>query len=70
MSRVRAPDDDARWRVDHLSLTQPWHQFDEAVLFHRAVLGLRPQESVDVADPTACCAAAPSPPTTAPSASC
>ncbi|MEV5459548.1 bifunctional sugar phosphate isomerase/epimerase/4-hydroxyphenylpyruvate dioxygenase family protein [Streptomyces cellulosae] len=46
-----APDDDARWRVDHLSLTQPWHQFDEAVLFHRAVLGLRPQESVDVADP-------------------
>ncbi|WP_439813423.1 bifunctional sugar phosphate isomerase/epimerase/4-hydroxyphenylpyruvate dioxygenase family protein [Streptomyces sp. P9-2] len=45
------PDDDARWRVDHLSLTQPWHQFDEAVLFHRAVLGLRPQESVDVADP-------------------
>ncbi|MCQ4196961.1 sugar phosphate isomerase/epimerase and 4-hydroxyphenylpyruvate domain-containing protein [Streptomyces parvulus] len=38
-------------RVDHLSLTQPWHQFDEAVLFHRAVLGLRPQESVDVADP-------------------
>ncbi|MEV5366105.1 TIM barrel protein [Streptomyces cellulosae] len=45
------PDDDARWGVDHLSLTQPWHQFDEAVLFHRAVLGLRPQESVDVADP-------------------
>lgn len=42
---------DAAWRVDHLSLTQPWHQFDEAALFHRAVLGLRPQESVDVADP-------------------
>ncbi|MCZ9351525.1 sugar phosphate isomerase/epimerase and 4-hydroxyphenylpyruvate domain-containing protein [Streptomyces mutabilis] len=39
------------WRVDHLSLTQPWHQFDEAALFHWAVLGLRPQESVDVADP-------------------
>ncbi|MFD8200477.1 bifunctional sugar phosphate isomerase/epimerase/4-hydroxyphenylpyruvate dioxygenase family protein [Streptomyces sp. NPDC003470] len=38
-------------RVDHVSLTQPWHQFDEAVLFHRGVLGLRPQESVDVADP-------------------
>ncbi|MER7194106.1 bifunctional sugar phosphate isomerase/epimerase/4-hydroxyphenylpyruvate dioxygenase family protein [Streptomyces flaveolus] len=38
-------------RVDHLSLAQPWHQFDEAVLFHRSVLGLRPQESVDVADP-------------------
>lgn len=46
-----APGDDADWRVDHLSLTQPWHQFDEAALFHRAVLGLRPQESVDVADP-------------------
>ncbi|WP_432083234.1 bifunctional sugar phosphate isomerase/epimerase/4-hydroxyphenylpyruvate dioxygenase family protein [Streptomyces sp. WAC 04229] len=42
---------DAAWRVDHLSLTQPWHQFDEAALFHRGVLGLRPQESVDVADP-------------------
>jgi 4-hydroxyphenylpyruvate dioxygenase len=38
-------------RVDHLSLTQPWHQFDEAVLFHRSVLGLTAQESVDVADP-------------------
>jgi 4-hydroxyphenylpyruvate dioxygenase len=46
-----APHDDGHWRVDHLSLTQPWHQFDEAALFHRAVLGLRPQESVDVADP-------------------
>ncbi|CAM5507755.1 hypothetical protein STENM223S_03053 [Streptomyces tendae] len=46
-----APGDDAGWRVDHLSLTQPWHQFDEAALFNRAVLGLRPQESVDVADP-------------------
>ncbi|KUN88319.1 bifunctional sugar phosphate isomerase/epimerase/4-hydroxyphenylpyruvate dioxygenase family protein [Streptomyces griseoruber] len=38
-------------RVDHVALTQPWHQFDEAVLFHRGVLGLDPQESVDVADP-------------------
>ncbi|MFF3846214.1 bifunctional sugar phosphate isomerase/epimerase/4-hydroxyphenylpyruvate dioxygenase family protein [Streptomyces sp. NPDC002328] len=38
-------------RIDHLSLTQPWHHFDEAVLFHRAVLGLDAQESVDVADP-------------------
>lgn len=44
-------DADAAWRIDHLSLTQPWHQFDEAALFHRGVLGLRPQESVDVADP-------------------
>ncbi|MFF4349115.1 bifunctional sugar phosphate isomerase/epimerase/4-hydroxyphenylpyruvate dioxygenase family protein [Streptomyces sp. NPDC001530] len=38
-------------RVDHLALTQPWHQFDEAALFHRSVLGLGAQESVDVADP-------------------
>ncbi|MFB7330036.1 sugar phosphate isomerase/epimerase and 4-hydroxyphenylpyruvate domain-containing protein [Streptomyces adustus] len=38
-------------RVDHLALTQPWHHFDEAALFHRSVLGLRAQDSVDVADP-------------------
>ncbi len=37
--------------IDHLALTQPWHHFDEAVLFHRAVLGLRAEDSVDVADP-------------------
>ncbi|MFD7713703.1 bifunctional sugar phosphate isomerase/epimerase/4-hydroxyphenylpyruvate dioxygenase family protein [Streptomyces sp. NPDC059785] len=38
-------------RVDHVALTQPWHQFDEAALFHRSVLGLAARESVDVADP-------------------
>ncbi|MEV7439141.1 sugar phosphate isomerase/epimerase and 4-hydroxyphenylpyruvate domain-containing protein [Streptomyces griseoviridis] len=38
-------------RVDHLALSQPWHQFDEAVLFHRGVLGLDARESVDLADP-------------------
>ncbi|MFD7938902.1 bifunctional sugar phosphate isomerase/epimerase/4-hydroxyphenylpyruvate dioxygenase family protein [Streptomyces sp. NPDC059755] len=38
-------------RIDHVALTQPWHHFDEAVLFHRGVLGLDAQESVDVADP-------------------
>ncbi|MFD4029054.1 bifunctional sugar phosphate isomerase/epimerase/4-hydroxyphenylpyruvate dioxygenase family protein [Streptomyces sp. NPDC058637] len=38
-------------RVDHVALTQPWHQFDEAALFHRSVLGLRPHASVDLADP-------------------
>ncbi|MET8248891.1 TIM barrel protein [Streptomyces sp. NPDC005202] len=38
-------------RIDHLALTQPWHHFDEAALFHRSVLGLDAQESVDVADP-------------------
>ncbi|MFG2549868.1 bifunctional sugar phosphate isomerase/epimerase/4-hydroxyphenylpyruvate dioxygenase family protein [Streptomyces sp. NPDC048581] len=38
-------------RIDHLALVQPWHHFDEATLFHRSVLGLHAQESVDVADP-------------------
>ncbi|WEH14299.1 sugar phosphate isomerase/epimerase and 4-hydroxyphenylpyruvate domain-containing protein [Streptomyces sp. VNUA24] len=38
-------------RVDHLALTQPWHQFDEAALFHRTVLGLHARDSVEVADP-------------------
>ncbi|MGI5193506.1 bifunctional sugar phosphate isomerase/epimerase/4-hydroxyphenylpyruvate dioxygenase family protein [Streptomyces sp. CA-288835] len=38
-------------RIDHLALTQPWHHFDEAALFHHSVLGLRAQQSVDVADP-------------------
>ncbi|MFD9003414.1 bifunctional sugar phosphate isomerase/epimerase/4-hydroxyphenylpyruvate dioxygenase family protein [Streptomyces sp. NPDC059582] len=38
-------------RIDHLALTQPWHHFDEAALFHRSVLGLHAQDSVDVADP-------------------
>ncbi|WDF42785.1 TIM barrel protein [Streptomyces sp. T12] len=38
-------------RIDHLALTQPWHHYDEATLFHRSVLGLDAQESVDVADP-------------------
>lgn len=37
--------------IDHLQLTQPWHHFDDAVLFHRTVLGLRAEDSVDVADP-------------------
>ncbi|WP_329222513.1 sugar phosphate isomerase/epimerase and 4-hydroxyphenylpyruvate domain-containing protein [Streptomyces sp. NBC_01485] len=41
----------ADFRIDHVALTQPWHHFDEAVLFHRGVLGLDAQESVDVADP-------------------
>ncbi|WP_406443261.1 sugar phosphate isomerase/epimerase and 4-hydroxyphenylpyruvate domain-containing protein [Streptomyces sp. NBC_00631] len=37
--------------IDHLALTQPWHQYDEAALFHHSVLGLHAQDSVDVADP-------------------
>jgi 4-hydroxyphenylpyruvate dioxygenase len=38
-------------RIDHVALTQPWHRFDEAALFYRAVLGLTPEDSVELADP-------------------
>ncbi|MEV0181661.1 TIM barrel protein [Streptomyces sp. NPDC050625] len=38
-------------RIDHIALTQPWHQFDEAALFHRGVLGLEVDDSLDLADP-------------------
>ncbi|MFC4587049.1 bifunctional sugar phosphate isomerase/epimerase/4-hydroxyphenylpyruvate dioxygenase family protein [Sphaerisporangium corydalis] len=37
--------------IDHVALTQPWHHFDEASLFYRSVLGLRPRESLELADP-------------------
>jgi 4-hydroxyphenylpyruvate dioxygenase len=37
--------------VDHVALTQPWHRFDESALFFAAVLGMRPQESLDLPDP-------------------
>jgi 4-hydroxyphenylpyruvate dioxygenase len=37
--------------IDHVALTQPWHHFDEAALFYRNVLGLRPQESLELPDP-------------------
>ncbi|WP_406503420.1 bifunctional sugar phosphate isomerase/epimerase/4-hydroxyphenylpyruvate dioxygenase family protein [Streptomyces sp. NBC_01602] len=37
--------------VDHVALTQPWHQYDEAILFYRSVIGLQPHDSVDVPDP-------------------
>ncbi|MFJ8884240.1 bifunctional sugar phosphate isomerase/epimerase/4-hydroxyphenylpyruvate dioxygenase family protein [Streptomyces sp. NPDC102402] len=45
------PDPIGITRVDHIALTQPWHHYDEATLFHRGVLGLRPHASVDLADP-------------------
>ncbi|KOU77992.1 4-hydroxyphenylpyruvate dioxygenase [Streptomyces sp. MMG1533] len=48
---AKAPAPGRTARIDHLALTQPWHHFDEATLFHRSVLGLHAQESVDVADP-------------------
>jgi 4-hydroxyphenylpyruvate dioxygenase len=37
--------------IDHVALTQPWHHFDEAALFYRSVLGLHPQESLELPDP-------------------
>ncbi|GAA2613401.1 TIM barrel protein [Actinomadura fulvescens] len=37
--------------IDHVALTQPWHLFDEASLFYRSVLGLRPHESLELPDP-------------------
>jgi 4-hydroxyphenylpyruvate dioxygenase len=37
--------------VDHVALAQPFDHFDEAALFYRSVLGLRPQRSSEVAAP-------------------
>ncbi|MGH3352214.1 MAG: bifunctional sugar phosphate isomerase/epimerase/4-hydroxyphenylpyruvate dioxygenase family protein [Nocardioides sp.] len=38
-------------RIDHVNLVQPWHSFDEAVLFYASVLSLDPQPTQDVAGP-------------------
>jgi 4-hydroxyphenylpyruvate dioxygenase len=38
-------------RIDHVGLTQPFDSFDEAVLFYRSVLGLAPQDALEVAAP-------------------
>ncbi len=37
--------------VDYVALSQPAYRFDEAALFYQSVLGLRPRDSEDVADP-------------------
>ncbi|WP_067975658.1 sugar phosphate isomerase/epimerase and 4-hydroxyphenylpyruvate domain-containing protein [Nocardiopsis trehalosi] len=37
--------------IDHVGLPQPRHHVDEAALFYRSVLALRPSPSVQVADP-------------------
>ncbi|MGW5860811.1 bifunctional sugar phosphate isomerase/epimerase/4-hydroxyphenylpyruvate dioxygenase family protein [Streptomyces sp. NPDC055239] len=50
-SRERKEPSEAIRRIDHIALTQPWHQFDEASLFHRGVLGLEADDSLDLADP-------------------
>jgi 4-hydroxyphenylpyruvate dioxygenase len=38
-------------RVDHVALSQPFHFFDEAVLFYRSVLGLEPGQDLELAAP-------------------
>ncbi|XVQ14007.1 bifunctional sugar phosphate isomerase/epimerase/4-hydroxyphenylpyruvate dioxygenase family protein [Spirillospora sp. CA-255316] len=47
----REPADGEITHIDHVALTQPWHHFDEASLFYRGVLGLRPHESLELPDP-------------------
>lgn len=42
--------DSALRAVDHLALSLPFERFDEGVLFFRSVLGLRPQQSVELVD--------------------
>ena len=38
--------------IDHVNLAQPWHRFDEAVLFYSSVLALESSTSQDVPAPT------------------
>lgn len=38
-------------RIDHVNLALPFDQFDEGILFFRAVLGLQPHEPLDLPDP-------------------
>ncbi|AGM06099.1 bifunctional sugar phosphate isomerase/epimerase/4-hydroxyphenylpyruvate dioxygenase family protein [Amycolatopsis keratiniphila] len=37
--------------IDHIALTQPFDHFDEATLFYRSVLGLRPEPVAEFAAP-------------------
>ena len=37
--------------IDHITLAQPFDAFDEAALFYRSVLDLRPSESTELAAP-------------------
>ena len=46
-----APPDTGVTHVDHVALTQPFDNFDEAVLFYRSVLGLHTQHVSEVAAP-------------------
>ncbi len=38
--------------IDHVNLSHPWQDFDEAVLFYSSVLALQPTSSQDVAAPS------------------
>jgi 4-hydroxyphenylpyruvate dioxygenase len=38
--------------IDHVNLSHPWQDFDEAVLFYSSVLALHPTSSQDVAAPS------------------
>lgn len=38
-------------RVDHVNLAQPWDEFDEAVLFYTATLGMEAETGTEVAGP-------------------
>jgi 4-hydroxyphenylpyruvate dioxygenase len=38
--------------IDHINLSHPWQDFDEAVLFYSSVLALHPTSSQDVAAPS------------------
>ena len=46
-----APGDSSLDAIDHVVLSQPFDYFDEAALFYRSVLGLRPRPSEDLASP-------------------
>ncbi|WP_328516859.1 VOC family protein, partial [Pseudonocardia lacus] len=37
--------------IDHVALAQPYDQFDEAALFYRAVLGMEPEPTAEIAAP-------------------
>jgi 3-dehydroshikimate dehydratase len=45
------PGDASLDAIDHVVLSQPFDYFDEAALFYRSVLGLRPRASEDLASP-------------------
>ena len=45
------PADHGLTGIDHVALSQPFDHFDEATVFYRSVLGLRPEHAAEVAAP-------------------